>query len=123
MVAKEQIVLKAYSGWGLSILLAIVCAVQFYYRVDNAVTETYGDDELRYQARTILEQQKIIYDLSGKYSQEEILSVLRKRCQIVKEDAGGTYSADSMKLAFKKGKVASLADMNQKFLEDLVGEK
>lgn len=111
--------IKTYSGWGLSFLLAIICAVQFYYRVNNAVTESYGNDELRYQARSILAQQKVIYDLSGKYNEEEMLNILKKRCQLVKKDADGTYSADSMKIVFEKGKMTVLTDMNQGFLEGL----
>ena len=114
--------LKAYSGWLVAILFAIICAVQFYYRVDSAVTESYAKDELSYQAKTILGQQRIIYDLSGKYSEEELLRVFKKRCQIVKTDASGRLSADSMIITFEKGKLTALSDMNQQFLEDLSRE-
>lgn len=114
--------LKAYSGWFVALLLAIICAGQFYYRLDSAVTESYSKDELRYQAKIILGQQRIIYDLSGKYSKEELLRVFKKRCQVVKDDASGRLSADSMIITFEKGKLTAISDMNQQFLENLSGQ-
>ncbi len=118
-LARSKVMLKNYSGWVVALMLLLVCAVQFYYRVDNAVTEAHGNEELRYQAQTILEQQELIYDLSQKYREEELLRILEKRCQIVKKDVAGNVFAGSMKITFEKGKITKLTDINQRFLEDL----